>query len=476
MGVSAFVAGTLLATATMSTKSTEVTVYNQGIGFVKENRLVQVKKGRQSVTVDGVAQLIDTTSVGFRSISSPGALSILEQNYRYDLVSPQAILAKSVGKRVKVTRAFGNSKETIEGILMSSPTSVVDGPNGLSNQYNGMVVKADDGSIILSPIGEVSVLEMPTGLISTPSLLWDLQSEKDGQEEIELSYITQGMKWDANYVFTLDPAGKGDLQGWVTIDNNSGANFENAKLKLLAGEVNLVRPAQPEIMMMKNRVGAPGAAMADGFQEESLFEYHLYALGRPATVLNKERKQLSLLSGSDVPFRKRIIVDAMMGFNGYYPSEGEVGTGSQSPLVKVEFVNDKKSGLGMPLPQGKIRIYQRDKSGSVQMLGEDSIRHTPRDEKISLNVGRSFDIVSERKRTNFKRISNRSFEETFQVQVRNRKEEASTVHVYERHWGDWKITKKNMDFTKEDSNTAVFEVALKANEVKTVEYTVVTSW
>lgn len=476
MGVSAFIAGTLLATVGMSTKSTEVTVYNQGIGFVKENRLVQVKKGRQSVTVDGVAQLIDTTSVGFRSITSPGALSILEQNYRYDLISPQAILAKSVGKRVKVTRAFGNAKETVEGVLMSSPTSVVDGPNGLSSQYNGMVVRADDGTIILSPIGEVSVMEMPTGLISTPSLLWELQSEKDGEEEIELSYITQGMKWDANYVFTLDPAGNGDLQGWVTIDNNSGASFENAKLKLLAGEVNLVRPAQPEMMMMKSRASAPGAAIADGFQEESLFEYHLYTLGRPATVLNKERKQLSLLSGSDVPFRKRIIVDAMMGFNGYYPGEGEVGTGNQSPLVKVEFVNDKKSGLGMPLPQGKVRIYQRDKSGSVQMLGEDSIRHTPRDEKISLNVGRSFDIVSQRKRTNYKRLSDRSFEETFQIEVRNRKEESSTVHVYERHWGDWKITKKNLDFSKEDSNTAVFEVSLKANEVKTVEYTVVTKW
>lgn len=461
-------------TALLAPGTTEVTVYNQGLGFVKEVRNVKLKKGNQSVVIEDVAQLIDASSVGFKCLNNPGSISVLEQNYQYDLVSPQAILEKSVGKRIRFTRTVGNTRETLEGILMSSPTSVVNTGNGAQYSYNGLVIKADDGRIILSPQGEIDVLEMPEGLISKPSLLWELESDKEQDAKMELSYLTQGLSWTANYVLTLDADMKGDIQGWVTLNNQSGMNFEDAKLKLLAGDVNVVRP-QPGVRGFAGGAPAKSEARRD-FQEESLFEYHLYTLQRPATVKNKESKQLSLLEGSDIPIKKQIVFDSMAGYNGYYPGEGEIGTGDLSPMVKVKFTNDEKSHLGMPMPAGKVRLYQRDKSGSVQFLGEDQINHTPKDEKISLNVGRSFDVRASRKRTNFERLGPTSIRETFEIEVRNRKQESTPVFLYERHWGDWKVTKKSDDFTKEDSNTMVFELNLKAGEVKTVSYTVETKW
>lgn len=464
----------LAMSAMLAPGTTEITVYNQGMGFVKDVRNVKLRKGVQNVVVEDVAQLIDATSVGFKCLNNPGSISVLEQNYQYDLISPQAILEKSVGKRVRFTRSMGNTKESVTGVLLSSPTSVVNTGNGSQYSYNGLVIKTDDGRIILSPEGEIDVMEMPDGLISKPSLLWQLESDKDQDAKMELSYLTQGMSWTANYVLTLGDKGNADIQGWVTLNNQSGLTFTDAQLKLLAGDVNVVRPQSRGF----GGAGAPARmeAKRDAFNEESLFEYHLYTLQRPATVKNKEVKQLSLLEGENVPFKKQIIFDSMGGYNGYYPSEGEVGVGDLSPMVKVKFTNDQKSNLGMPMPAGKVRLYQRDSKGSLQFLGEDQINHTPRDEKISLNVGRSFDVRASRKRTDFKRLSDRSFRETFEVEVRNRKQEDATIYVYERHWGDWKVTDKSDPFTKEDSNTMVFELKLKAGEVKTVSYTVETKW
>ena len=231
------------------------------------------------------------------------------------------------------------------------------------------------------------------------------------------------------------------------------------------------------------RGGFGGAGRADammksegGFAEESLFEYHLYTLQRPATIKNNEIKQLSLLEGKGVKVVKRLIVDSMQTMGQYYPSEGEVGVGNIKPQVRLEFVNSKANQLGMPLPLGNVKMYQRDAAGSVQMLGEDRIEHTPKDEKISLVVGRSFDVVAERKRLNFTRNSARMFTETFEVELRNRKDTAESVVVLERHYGDWRVTSKSMEFEKLDSTTMQFLVPLKAGETKKVTYTVETRW
>lgn len=213
-----------------------------------------------------------------------------------------------------------------------------------------------------------------------------------------------------------------------------------------------------------------------GFQEESLFEYHLYTLQRPATIRNNETKQLSLLEAKGVTVTKKLVVDSMLNFGMYYPSEGEVGTGIMKPQVRLEFLNKTDNKLGMPLPAGNFKVYQRDKSGSVQMLGEDRIIHTPRDEKVSLVVGRSFDVVAERKRTNFRRLSPNSFEESFEIEVRNRKQEADSVVVLERHYGDWRVSETSQKWDKLDANTMQYVVALKAGESKKITYTVVTKW
>lgn len=465
-----------MAISNAAAGGTEVTIYNQGFALIKENRQFVLKQGRQSVTVEDVAAMIEPSSVGIRSLTDPNSFEVLEQNYQFDLINPIAILNKSVGQKVRLIRTIGQQKDVLEGTLKSSPTAIVGSASGGSQQtYNGMVIRTDDGRIVLDPTGEVEVRSIPDGLISKPTLLWDLFAQKAGTNQVELSYLTQGINWNADYVFTLDGDGKGDLKGWVTVNNQSGATYQEAQLKLLAGEV---QRAQPKFR------GAPGAAggarmeaMADlGFKEESFFEYHLYTLQRPATIRNREMKQLSLLEGKGIKVEKKLVIDALNDYGIYYPNEGEVGTGNIKPVVRVEFVNSKENDLGIPLPKGKIKVYQRDKSGSVQMLGEDEIDHTPRDERLSLVVGKSFDVVATRKRMNFKRISDRSFEQTFEIEVRNRKETAETVHILERHYGDWKISANSMPFEKLDAMTLEFKVALKAGQTQKVTYTVRTTW
>lgn len=467
--------GILAAAALASGPSqSELTIYNSGFGLVKETRQIHLTQGRQSINVEDVASLIEPSSVSIRSLTDPTSISVLEQNYQYDLISTQAILSKSVGRRVKYTRTIGNQRDVLEGVLLSSPSSVVTNPDGQSQTtYNGMVIRTDDGRIVLDPTGEVEVTQVPPGLISKPTLMWDLDSQKAGDHTVELSYISRGLNWNADYVVTLNGMGSGDIQGWVTLSNTSGATWENAKLKLLAGDVHTVQRTM-SLTRGPSTLASAAKAMGGGFQEESLFEYHLYTLQRPATVRNRESKQLSLLEGHNFPIRKKLIVDSIAG--NYFPSEGEIGTGDVKPQVRLEFVNDKASGLGMPLPKGTVKVYQRDQSGSVQLLGEDQIDHTPRDEKVSLVVGRSFDVVTTRKRTNFTRLSERSVRESFEIELRNRKETPETVFVLERHYGDWKVTEKSQDFEKLDSNTAQFTVDLKPNEVKKVVYSVETKW
>ncbi len=458
-------------------QSTELTVYNQGFALIKEQRELNLKQGVQTVAVEDVAQQIEANSVGIRSVSDPGSFTVLEQNYQYDLISVQAILNKAVGQTIVFNRVLPDGKkERVEGTLLSAPTAIVSDANGGQNStWNGMVVRTKDGRILLNPSGELEVSSIPEGLISKPTLMWEVDSQKAGANKVELSYLTQGMSWKCDYVLALDGAGKlGDFKGWVTLTNNSGASFAGASLKLLAGDVYRAQNAP------MGRAGGARMEMAkdSGFAEEQFADYHLYTMQRPANVRNNEIKQLSLLEGSEVPVTKKLVIDALRGFGYFTPSEGQVGTGALKPLVLVEFKNDEASHLGMPLPMGTVKVFQRDKSGSLQMLGEAAIQHTPKNETLSLPVGRAFDIVCERKRTAFHWLgtSQRGCSESFEIELRNHKQTTETVHVYERHWGDWKVTEKNMPFTKLDSDTMDFVVELKPDEVKKVVYTIETTW
>lgn len=451
----------------------QITIYNQGFALVKEVRTFQLKTGRQSISVEDVAQQIETNSVGIRSLS--GGIEVLEQNYQYDLINPTAILNKAVGQQIKFHRVLPNGvKETVTGTLVSSPTAVVGNQQGGSSMtWNGMVIQTNDGRILLNPSGEIEVSSIPTGMISKPTLLWDLMADRAGATTIELSYLTRGMTWNADYVLLLEDESLAGLKGWVTLTNNSGATFENATLKLLAGDVNRARPPATA---GRGAGGAEARRQDLGFQEEALFEYHLYTLQRPATVRNNEIKQLSLLEASGLKYTKKLILDSLRNYGIYYPNEGEIGTGMIKPQVRVEFENTKNNQMGMALPAGNVKVYQRDKSGSVQMLGEDRIQHTPRDEKVSLVVGQSFDVVAERKRLNYRQLGTRAFEQTFQIELRNRKEVPDTVYVLERHYGDWSVGQTSQSFEKLDANTMQYVVNLKAGEVVKVTYTVTTRW
>ncbi|MGE0000528.1 MAG: DUF4139 domain-containing protein [Fimbriimonadaceae bacterium] len=471
----------LSSVITSAPRDAEVTVYNQGFALVKERRQFELRAGRQQVAVEDVAEMIETNSV---AVSQVGAktFALLEQNYQYDLVSPVAILNKAVGGTIALNRVLPDGKkERIVGTLVSSPTAMVSDANGnVSPTWQGMVLRTEDGRILLNPTGEVEVTSLPEGLISKPTLMWEIESQSAGRADVELSYITQGTSWKSDYVLYLDQDGKrGDFRGWCTITNNSGATWKDAKLKLLAGDVMRAQRF-PRALMEQGRGGAFGAQPDAGFAEESFAEYHLYTLQRPATVRNREIKQITMMEAAAVPVAKKLVIDSMRNYGAQRPGEGEVGTGQMSPLFLIELKNDKASQLGMPLPAGTFKVYQKDSSGAVQLLGEDSIDHTPRDEKISLAVGRSFDIVADRKRTKFEWLtrsrSRDGMRQTFVIEVRNRKETPETVHVYERHWGEWKVTIESHPHKRLDNETAEWLLTLAANQTVQLEYTVETYW
>lgn len=463
-----------------SQPGTEVTVYNGGFAFVKEIREVRVKQGRQTVMIQNIAQMMDPTSVAIRNLTNPGGFQVLEQNYRYDLINVEAILAKSVGKQMFLNRVLPDGKvERLSGTLLTAPSAVIGNAGGGNERvYNGMVFQTTDGRILLNPSGEIEVTSVPDNLIAQPSLVWDLQSAVSGNQNVELSYLTNGMSWTASYVLSLDQPGKiGDLKGWVTMNNQSGTAYLDAKLKLLAGEVRRVQESVPR----RRTGGAPTNMAMDAakMEEESFADYHLYTLPRPASILNNEIKQLSLLEASQIPIRKRLLMNLYGGFYSQ-PSTDGFATQSVQAAIQILLTNDEASKMGMPLPAGTIKVYQRDSSGSPQLIGEAAIGHTPKKEKLTLEIGTAFDVVGTHKRVNFEYIRSGSrivgARQVFELEVRNRKEVPEKVVVMDRHWGQWKVSKSSQTYTKVDAATLQFELDLKAEETKTVTYTVETQW
>lgn len=460
----------------------EITVYNANFALVKEVRALALQNGRQEVRVEDVAQYIDPTSVSLRSLTPGFQIDVLEQNYQYDLMSPFTILAKSIGKRVRIIRTLESGQmSVVEGELLSAPGQVVNAGQGSFTTYSGMVIRTNDGRILLDPVGTVEVLEIPEGLISRPTLMWDLLAQRAGNANVEVAYLTNNISWSADYVLVLNADDtKADLNGWVTINNQSGATYNNAKLKLIAGDVRRIMPPA-------GRGGFGGGALgemaraAEQFVEQSLFEYHLYTLQRPATVRQKETKQITLLSANDVGVKKDLIMEATRNIwrsfgRDYRPGEGWATDSKVKINVVVEVVNSQQNQMGMPLPKGKVRVYKRDAEGQVQMLGEDMIDHTPREEKIRLWIGDSFDVVGEYRRVNFRRISPRVTEEQFEINVRNRKRTPETVRVVEHGWADWEIVTESISSKKLDSNTFEYVVRLQPDEEKVITYTIRTTW
>ena len=467
--------GACLAQSVTGPKSVQLTVYNGGFALVRDTRGVTLKSGMNSIEVEDVAAKIDPTSVLFKTLTAPNSVTILEQNYQYDLISPDNILNKSVGQRVTLTSFDSNGKPyTQSGILLAPPA------NG------GVVIKMDDGSMVLRPQWQVSLQKMPDGLHPKPTLNWLLNADKAGDQDAQISYITDGIGWKADYVALVNKDDTAlDLTGWVTLDNKCGATYSDAKLTLMAGDVRRVWPSGIDNSIVTRGDEMMLADRSRQFQEQSFFEYHMYTMERPTTIRDNETKQLSLLSASGAAVTKEMIYDGRKQWWSSWWYEGRTdmnpGGGYDTSTyhkvnVVLEVKNSKENHMGMPLPKGRIRVYKLDDTGAQQFVGEDSIDHTPKDEKIRLYVGDAFDVVGDYKRTDFKKIDDHTIEETFQVNVRNHKETPVTVKVIDHVWSDWSVLSSTAEYTKKDAHTIEFAVKVPKDGETIVTYTIRTKW
>ena len=466
-------APTLFAAPDKPTEGVAVTIYNQNFGVVRERRNVDVKDKVGTIRFSDVASQIDGTSVHFKSLTDPNA-TVLEQNYEYDLVSADKLLEKYIDKPIAVLTKDGSR---YAGTLQSfDPNQLVIRQEGEKAEIV-MVQRGDN-------VKDIQFGALPEGLITKPTLVWKLATEKTGQQLIEIAYQTGGISWQADYNAVLNAKDTQlDLGGWVTINNQSGATYKDAKLKLIAGDVQRIQP-QVQSGIYAPRAMMKAAPAGGGFEEKSFFEYHLYTLGRPATVAQNQTKQIELLKAADVPVKKVFLYDGapQYRFYGGLMSDASYGSeeGSKKVNVVIEVRNSKENNMGMALPKGKMRLYKRDEAdGSLEFIGEDQIDHTPKDETVKLHLGDAFDIVGERKRTNFQTDTGRKvMTESFEIRIRNHKTEPVEVLVKESlyRWNNWEITESSQKFDKYDANTIHFPVKVDKDGEQVITYTVRYTW
>jgi hypothetical protein len=491
----AFVAVTSAQSIPQSTAgdrtSVDLTIYNQNLSLIREERTIRLIKGLNRVTLPEIPSTIDGTSLHYLSLTDPRGVRVLEQNYQYDLVHQAKLLEKYIGREVEFIREVPSTKMeyTVRGRLIATGYAYqAQYGNPAPSYYStgGMVVEID-GKIEINPVGRLVLPALPEGLILRPQLDWLLNSNKDGQHKSEISYLAGQLSWTCNYVALLNANdAKIDITGWVTVTNNSGSSFRNAGLKLVAGDVNVVKDAMKYDAMLSGKSMRAQEVNAPQFQQTELFEYKLYSLQRRTDINNNETKQIELTTANSVPAQKVFIYDGLADqwkywYRNYsYRSQGSFGQQSNSKVgVYVTFKNDLASGLGIPLPKGKVRVYKRDDEGKEQFVGEDQIDHTPKDEEVRLYLGDAFDIVGERVQKDFKSYaSGRVVEETIEIKVRNHKEEPVEIQVYEHpwRWSQWEIIKSNTDWTKVDQTTLRFPVKINKGVEKTISYTIRYSW
>lgn len=471
--------------------SVDLTIYNQNLSLIREERTIKLIKGLNRVTLPEIPSTIDGTSLHYLSLVDPRGVRVLEQNYQYDLVHQAKLLEKYIGKEVQFIREEPSTKKeySVRGRLIATGYAFQPQYGNSAPSYystGGMIVEIG-GKIEINPVGRLVLPALPEGLILQPQLEWLLNSNKDGQHKSEISYLAGQLSWTCNYVALLNANdSKIDLTGWVTITNNSGTSFHNAGLKLVAGDVNVVKDAMKYDAMLSGKNMRAQEANAPQFQQSELFEYKLYSLQRHTDINNNETKQIELTSANNVPAQKVFIFDGLgdqwrYWYRNYsYRSQGSFGQQSNSKVgVYVTFKNDQSSGLGIPLPKGKVRVYKRDDEGKEQFVGEDQIDHTPKDEELRLYLGDAFDIVGERVQKDFKSYSSgRVVEETIEIKVRNHKEEPVEIQIYEHpwRWSQWEIVKSTGDWTKADQTTLRFPVKISKGSEKTISYTIRYSW
>jgi hypothetical protein len=437
-----------------------VTVYNSNLALVRDVRQIHLPSGVFPLRFEDVAASINPTTVHFRSLADPAKLSVIEQNYEYDLLDPQKLLQKYIGREVTLVRSEleGNSTHWVETKAL------------LLADNNGPVWKIGNEIVTGMSADSYRFPDLPENLYSRPTLLWTLENRGAASQRVETSYLTINMSWSADYVLTVARDEKNaDLDGWVTLTNGSGVAYHNAKLQLVAGEIHEVT-AYAAPRALKSAVMTTDMAKQQQFEQEAFSEYHLYTLGRRTSIQNNESKQISLLEGSGVPVQKTLRVE---GQAYYYRNSQGIGNPITEPVkVFYRFRNEEKGGLGMPLPAGIVRVYQSDSKGGAQFVGEDRISHTPKDETINIYVGNAFDVVCERKQMDYKKLSGNLYEMEYQITLRNHKDGPITVDVREPLGGDWEIVNSNFKETKLSSTAIGFSVPVEKNGTATLDYRV----
>jgi hypothetical protein len=456
-----------------------LTIYNQNFAVVRDTVPLHLQAGVNSVTYAGATAQVEPDSVILRDPTGNHSLQILEQNYRNDPVSQELLLSMFEGKTIDFQnmRLKDNTQtyDIIQGKIIRS--GYVPGGENVQPiiEVNGKLQFSLPGQPLFPDLGDDTVLK--------PALNWLLQSDKAGDFDAEVGYITEGLNWSASY--NLVSPEKGDMVdvvGWITMNNQSGKTFENAKIKLMAGNVNKIqqnlnipRFAPRSLGMMQMADEAPAVT------EKAFDEFHLYSVSRSTTLHDHETKQVEFVHADNVLAPTIYVYDGASGYQFYGLNYNQdYGTeGNKKVLVKREFVNAETNHLGMPLPAGKVRFYRRDADGQLEFVGEDQIDHTPRNEKISLTTGNAFDLVGERKQTNFRvDTGDKWMDESFEIKLRNRKKEPVEIRVVEHlyRWSNWEITKNSDDYTKKDSQTIEFRIPVKPDEERTVTYSVHYSW
>jgi hypothetical protein len=439
-----------------------VTVYNSNIALVRDVRQIHLPSGLFPLHFEDVAASINPATVHFRSLVDPAKLNVIEQNYEFDLLDPQKLLQKYVGKEVTLVRAEKDG----------GSTRWVETKAALLANNGGPVWKIGNEIVTGMAVDSYRFPDLPENLYSRPTLVWMLENRGAESQRVEASYLTSNMNWSADYVLTVGRDERtADLDGWVTLVNNSGVTYSNAKLQLVAGELNRVEP--PMAIEAMGKAVARNAA-APQFGQEAFSEYHLYTLGRRTSIQNNESKQISLLSGSGVPVEKYLLVE---GQQYWFRSPQGIGNPISQPVkVLYRFKNNEKSSLGMPLPAGTVRVYQADSKGGIQFVGEDRIDHTPKDETLKIHVGNAFDVVCERKETDYKKIASNVIELEYQITLRNHKDSAVTVEVREPIGGDWEVLNSNLKWTKLDATTLGFSIPVEKDGTATLDYRVRVKW
>ncbi len=438
-----------------------LTVYNSDIALVRDVRNLRIPRGTFDLRFMDIAATINPATVHFRSLTEPARLGVLEQNYEYDLLDPEKLLKKYVGRDVTLVRAIQQNGATREEAVTARLLSYNTQPVW---QINGEIVTGFRADHIRFP-------SLPGNLYSSPTLIWTLDNTGAANHRVEATYLAGSLKWNADYVLTVGRDDKAaDLDGWVTLTNGSGTAFRNASLQLVAGDLNRVRQAMGKVLDDNARREFRPAAAEALMVEESFSDYHLYTMGRPTTINNNETKQVSLLEGTGVPVDKRYVVN---GQAIYYRNAHHPGAPLKDDVqVFYQFKNEAKAGLGMPMPAGVVRVYQADSKGGLQFVGEDRVAHTPKDEAINIKIGHAFDVVAERKQVDFQKIASNVYEVEFEIVLRNHKATPVTVEVNEPVGGTWRVLSSSYTWTKTDAWAAQFKVPVAVDGTSTLRYRV----